>query len=300
MVNSCSPYWASGTCNVLNCRKWQNYQVNFLLVLFLCRWQYLLRVQDLQRQNSNPAKNMHKQKIFRCWNTIFFPDLEVYPSPCITSMTKVKCCGWLGQFWIGGMLLSLVAPRPGSSKPDWVIARISKIVLHNFRASKLSRNNPGLFTQSKHRAVWFRNCLIFRNKWQEGFDMIRDYIGLWTTGPGSRVWPDVGMGMCHWHPQGLTKIKISVCALGNLHFSSTHLKLFWPSPKFSWQSLMIAMKILDQACLSGKWPMKLLAQQENLLAQDYRTRVLLSPASSPTVSHFHACLYVQHYVIKWC
>ena len=69
--------------------------------------------------------------------------------------------------------------------------------------------------------------------------------------------------------QGSTEVKTSAYPSGDLHFSSTCLK-FRQRSKKPWQfSTVLARWASDQ------W--NLLACQENLLAPDYRTQVLLSP-----------------------
>ena len=77
---------------------------------------------------------------------------------------------------------------------------------------------------------------------------------------------------CQWNIQGSTKTRILACPLGNWHFSSTCLKLFWTSPKFSQWSNKQGKFSTTLACQASDW-WNLLVRQENLLALAIRRSV---------------------------
>ena len=77
----------------------------------------------------------------------------------------------------------------------------------------------------------------------------------------------------HATSQGLTKINILAGCSGNLYFSFTCLKLFWTCPEFSQQwntTWKISVTLAHRA--SDHWNLL------DLLALDYQTWILLSPA----------------------
>ena len=67
------------------------------------------------------------------------------------------------------------------------------------------------------------------------------------------------------------------CPLGNQHFSSTCLKLFWTSPKFHQRSKEQRKCSTALTCLQASDRWNLLARQENLLAPDYWTKICRAP-----------------------
>ena len=66
----------------------------------------------------------------------------------------------------------------------------------------------------------------------------------------------------------MTKIKILACHLGNLHCTILLAQSYFE---------LAQSTVNGQTSHEGKWPMDLLARQENLLAPDYRTRFSSSP-----------------------
>ena len=134
----------------------------------------------------------------------------------------------------------------------WVMVEIA-IIGSDMQVNVLESPGQQCFSYSICRAVTPVECCPL---W--GWALIKNNRALWCT-----------QLLCT--SQGSTKIKILVCPLGNLHFSSTCLKLFWTSPKFSQQSNK-ARKVLTMLAhwASDQWD--LLARQKNQLAPDYRTQ----------------------------